>query len=404
MPNPKSILSFYPPTELEKRIDDKKPKTLHVYIDLKNIMVSLFVPEIVEQIMANSKTMGNIDSSILQSIIIATSYWRKLAQRKGMNIRIFICADTGESIYHTEIHKNYKANRKISKDGIISCQEIKDIRDRNFNIADKLINKIPHVYFFCLKFLEADFLPYYLITKYFKNKDHIYHVVLSGDKDLYQNMVVGEDVVQIYKLKQVKYLLDESQILLQYSKPNKASLKTQSKHMKNLELIDPKYITAMMACVGDASDDIPGVAEKDSEGKTIVSGVGAISTLEMFSNKKRLERLIGTPEELDDRIHSGGLFVKEEGFIEGLKDKKWAKVIKNNDKATKAYKMISFEQLSRWVSDKNSLPAIKHHDYILKILKKDGIGVITEPNTFIKPFQKLEDNYLTEQDVVPLFT
>ena len=161
MPNPQSLISAYPSSEVSDIINDKQPKTLHVYIDLKNVMVSLFVEDVVKEIVYNTRNFSNMDSSIFQSVVNISAFWTYYAKQRDLDVKIFVCSDVGQSSYHLEVYNKYKHRRQISNlNSWIGGPEIKKIRDKNFLLCDFICNKLPNVYFFCLKYLEADFLPY----------------------------------------------------------------------------------------------------------------------------------------------------------------------------------------------------------------------------------------------------
>lgn len=391
MPNPQTLISAYPSIEISDLIKEQKPKKLNVYIDLKNVMVSLFVEDVAREIVLNSRNMQNLDSSIFQSVVNISAYWIRYGKERGLGVEVFVCSDIGQSSYHLEIYKKYKYRRQISNiDSWVCGPEIKKVRDKNFLLCDMICNKIPHVYFFCLKYLEADFLPYYLITRKYKNNKDILHIVCSNDKDLYQT-AVDATVVQLYKLKGQKNILKFDTILGTYTKFHKSSVKNQVSKLNKLAKIDPKYIVAMMAVCGDAGDDIPGI-----------KGMGTARVVDMFAETEVVNKILGSPEDIDNRVAQGGKLFKEDVMGVCEMPNIWRKVFIENDLVTKSFKMISFEMLCRWMEKKDNLNKINYIKYMDKLLDKSDIKMIPSTRSFFKPLQKMEGLCLTE-DIIDSF-
>jgi hypothetical protein len=390
MPNPSSLINTYPPRVLSDIINEQNPDTIHVYIDLKNVLRSLFVEDVVREIVLNSQTMNNIDSSIFQSIIYTASTWKSFASRLGLTAKIFICSDVGKSSYHRSIYTKYKYRRDILNSSAIMGEKIKKIRDKNFLLAENICNRLPDVYFFCLKYLESDFLPYYLITRKFSN-ENIFHVVCSNDKDLYQTLL-GDNVVQLYRMNKVNNILSRNSVLPLYLKLNKTTTKNKTEKLEKISKIDKGYLAVMMAIIGDASDDIPGI-----------DGIGPVSIIKLFSQTDIVTKLIGTQEELEERVHNGGnVFVEDKIGLSQMPGI-WRNVFLKNDLVTRAYKLISFESLCRWLEDGSNTLKNEYINYMDKLLNKEDIKVIPTSKAFITSLQVIEDLYLTEDIVDNIF-
>lgn len=390
MPNPNNLINLYPPRVLSDIINEKQPNSLYVYIDLKNVLRSLFVEDVVREIILNSQTMNNIDSSIFQAILYTVSYWKNFAEQMGLSSKIFICSDIGKSSYHRSIYNKYKYRRDILNSSAAIGEKIKKIRDKNFLLAEHICNKLPDVYFFCLKYLESDFLPYYLITRKFTGED-IFHVVCSNDKDLYQTLI-NDNVIQLYRMNKTNNVLSRRSILPTYLKVNKPSTKKKAEKLEKISKIDKNYLAAMMAVIGDDVDDIPGI-----------DGIGPVSVINLFSQTETVENLMGTPEELEERISIGGKIFLEDRIGLGYMSELWRKVFLRNDLVTQAYKLISFESLCRWLENGSSTDKTEYIKYVDKLLNKDGIQTIPTPKSFITSLQVIEDLYLTEETIENLF-
>lgn len=381
------------PNELiDAKLSESNFSEIYVYIDLKNVLTSLFVEDVVNQIISNSQTMTNVDSSIFQSILYSISVWKSYAKTKNLKLKIFISTDIGKTCYHASIHKGYKASRAIiNTSSPINGEEIKSIRDRNFNISELICNRIPNVYFFCMKYLESDFVPYYLINRKFNN-DNILHIICSSDKDLYQALM-KPNVIQTYKLKGVSTLLSKNSILQKYIKFRKLSENSKLDKIQKIAKIDPQYITMMMALCGDVSDDVPGI-----------KGIGPVKALEMLAQTDIVNKLVGSIENVETRILKGEKVLLEDQIgLRNLPDL-WQIAVRNNDLVTMAYKLISFESLCRWLEKKDNTEKISYLDYMDDVLNKKNIKVILSSDIFYASLvNKLEDLYLTPQIINEMF-
>jgi len=387
MPDPVCLISAFSTPEVDNIIKELEPKKLHVYIDLKNVMRALFIEDVVKEMIHNSNMMGKVDSSIFQSVINICSYWKRYAFKRGLEANIYICSDIGESTYHTTIDKNYKKSRKITSTTSEICgDKIKYIRDRNFIICEKICNKLPNIYFLCLKFLESDFLPYYLINRKFDDDDTL-HIVFSNDKDLYQ-CVTKPNIVQIYKSKGDYVVLRDSTMLSAFVRFQDSNIKTQIKG--NMSSLDPNHVVSIMALCGDAGDDVPGL-----------HGVGRKTAAKTICQKETSDKIIGTPESVWDRIMAGGKFLEEN--YDGLLNKTWKKAIDNNDLVTRAYKLISFEILCRWLEKGDTLSKREIIKYMDKLLDKDGIQQVPSLKSFVAALDNIEDFNLSRRAVEDIF-
>jgi len=390
MPNPSSLINTYPPRILSDIIKEKQPDSLYVYIDLKNVLRSLFVEDVVREIVLNSQTMNNIDSSIFQSIIYTSSYWKSFATQLGLSAKIFICSDIGKSCYHRSIYNKYKYRRDIMNTSAMIGEKIKKIRDKNFLLAEHICNRLPDVYFFCLKYLESDFLPYYLITRKFLD-DNVFHVVCSNDKDLYQTLI-NDNVIQLYRMNKTNNILNKESVLQTYLKVNKTSTKKKAEKLEKISKMDRTHLAAMMSMIGDDVDDVPGI-----------DGIGPVSIINLFSQMETVKNLLGTQEELEDRISNGGnVFIEDNIGLNQMSDL-WRKVFIKNDLVTRAYKLISFESLCRWLENKSSTEKMEYIKYVDKLLSKEDIQIIPTTKSFMTSLQVIEDLYLTEDTVGNLF-
>jgi hypothetical protein len=392
MPKPSSILSVYPPQALDNNIERDKPKYLFLYIDLKNCLVSLFVEEVITEIVTNTENMNNIDTSIFQSILYNVSWWKSYAANKGLILKTFIFTDVGRSQYHKSIYSEYKANREISQIHHSTHDEkLKEIRDKNFFIAEKILNQIPNIYFFCLKNLESDFVPYYLIDRKFKNIERVIHVMATSDHDHFQCLNL-KNTYQICRVKSDRSLYDMSSVIHKYA-VDKNKSKNKMEKLEKMKTMDPRWIVALQSISGDPGDNIPGI-----------KGLGPMKATEMLTEEKIVSSILGTPEELENRIEKENKFFIDDALPLKSLSNNWQTAIIKNEIATRAYKLISFEQLCRWLEKQNTVEKINIIKYFDDVIYKKNIEKIPGPKSLMNALNTLEDNQLTYENINNLFS
>jgi hypothetical protein len=365
MPNPAALITAYPPNDIKDYLKNKH--TMNIYIDLKNVMHGIFIQEVGMEMIQNTIRMKTIDSSIFQSCLHYAAYWKRMAKTNNKQCNIFFATDIGKSMYHCNILSTYKESRGVTSTtmaGGVLDERVKKIRDRNFEICEKHLNRIPNIYFFLLRYLESDFLSHYLINKKVSDDEGILHIICSGDKDLIQS-IDRPNIIMIYKCHGNKRLLDIGSNMYFYSELNKVTDEIRKKRANNLNNIDMKHIPAIMALVGDKADDVPGV-----------DGIGIDRALDLLGNKQMVESLLGTPDQMIKRIHSGGSYILEENAKNAPMNNMWRKVLINNSRATTAYKLISFDMLVKWLESGNDTFQYDIVKYINRILEKEDYDIM----------------------------
>ena len=396
MISPNQIIGITAPPELKNYI---KPhhKILNVHVDLKNVMTALFVNDVAEEMIMNSENMGAMDSTIFQGVLYTTAYWKWFAKQNNMECRILIATDLGDSAYHLSINRKYKCRRKVSSvaSPMISGggidDKLKQIRDNNFVICENIVNRIKDVHFFALRFLESDFLCHYLINEKYPEEEN-FHLILSSDKDMYQT-ITNPNIVQLYKHRGDRRLYDQSTVMSKYVGFDKKTDKAQSKFLPKLKKFDMNFVAGVMALVGDAGDDVPGVR-----------GIGPGKSLEIFTEDGNLlQKMIGTIDELNERVASGGLFFLEDAVPLKHMNNALQSCFLENTKVTEAYKMISYDQLVTWLKKKDKTEKKDWLEYIDTILSKGKHSVIESLEAFMKGLENVRDNKLTEEQLKILF-
>lgn len=404
MPYPKTLLSAYPPDYFEEILIKQNPKKINVYVDVKNAMTSMFIPSIIEEIALNSKNSGKMDSSIFQSFIFYASWWKKYCLNKNIGCEVHFSTDAGRSYYHNSIYPRYKENRLISATSLTPYdEEFQEVKIKNSELACNVIKKIPGVYFYLLRMLESDFLPYYLITRKFDDPN-ILHILVSNDHDMYE-AINKPNIIQLYRHRGVSKINTCDTCIEAFLGVDKCSINSKTKLCEKISNFDLRYLSSMMAVIGDMGDGVPGV-----------DGIGPKKALDLFGDMNIVLELIGTPDEIEERLTNGGTFLKsfDSNKDYGLWNKVLETKVKKNKKEkdeskieyfdinellTNSYKLQSFEQLCRWLEKKDTTSKYDWLHYIDQVLDKHKQELIPSANSFMKAASTLEDNYLTESDL-----
>ena len=174
--------------------------------------------------------------------------------------------------------------------------------------------------------LEADFVPYYLLTRnYFEKGDEVGNVIYSNDHDLWQCL---DDHVFIFsKIGKRKKILKSGNVMESY--------------LKKKNDIPDSYLPFAMSVIGDSGDDVTGVEQ-----------VGPATFLKVFD---QLVAMTGSLEQIYDKVESNqDLF----NFIPPSISNKKLDSIVQAELAKKTIsnnlKLVSFELISRAIENPSS--------------------------------------------------
>lgn len=398
MLQPRNIVSLVPSKYLLEDINNKCNK-IHVYVDFKNILRSLYVSDISEQLTASHNSGGSVSSLIFQSILFLFSDWKEQCDRYNIELDMYVFSDVMPSNYHTSIDTGYKSSRKIGKSTSTLSEDVLEVRQKNTELGYSIYNKLPNMYMFYLRSLESDFIPYWLITRKFKEDTDTFHVILSNDKDMFQ-ILKYPNTCQIYKMGGTLHELSGITAFFRYYGLNKETdVFKYNKLGDTVKNMDKGYLLASMAMSGDVADDVPGIP-----------GVKERTSLHLLSDNELNLYLLGSPDELEDRVSSGGNFFKDN--INWSVDKvgsKWHKLInkvgsdKIDDICTKSYRLISFECLCRWLEEKDTTNKINTLRNMNSILDKLDVKPIPDSKVFFSSIKSLKDCFLTEYESDVIF-
>lgn len=249
--SPSQIFSYYPRYEyLDNVLTINNKQKLNLFIDVKGCATSLFQEWAVKVIVSNSQ--GNqFDTSLFGAILQFISYHKEYAVKRNIDLNMYFFMESGKSTYHLDIYKDYKANRKSSNLfglDLPSRELFFRVLDTNYTVLEKIVNKIPNCCFIRLKYLEADFVPYYLL-KYGLNKEDVsnsVNIIYSNDKDMYQ-CLIDKNIYQFCRnYKNVKMVscedIYDNWIKIHIDSENPAS-----------------WFPLILAILGDSSDGFDGV-------------------------------------------------------------------------------------------------------------------------------------------------
>ena len=387
------IISSYPPQDpFRKSLKKVNPTLLRVFVDLKNIQTGLYINDIVEEIVNRSETYNIVDCNMIQSLMAYCGWWKKFAKDMEIPCEIYISSDVGDSWYHKGINKKYKA-RRLQAQVLMPdyYDKLPEIRQKNELMGEVIFNKLPDIYYHYLKFLESDFMHYWLISRGLEKVEGAVNIICSNDKDMYQSLTLPR-TVQFFKVRGKHSLVTQHNCMQFYCKSGKKSPKAQMKTENMIKKLNKEFIVAIMALVGDLSDDVPGI-----------KGLGNMAALQLMTDEDFIEEYIGTPDELNDRVSNDESFFKKLDITDKY-GKKCKEALENHQVVTDAYKMISFEMLSRWLESGNHTEKLKRTNYINDILSKKEIKPISDHAVFFETLQKqIPDFSLSENHVKNLF-
>ena len=347
--HPSSLLSYYPTYAiLDEIVNYGNYKKLNIFIDLKNALQTTYMEHAILNILENSKTNRFMDTSVFSSVISFLSFHKIYGMKRGIDIEFKIFFETGRSYYHTNISKKYKISRKVDD---LYGLDIKDrerffeILQANYQLVEKACNKLPGVKVIRLPNLEADFVPYYLLSRKKVPTDGLVgHITYSNDHDLWQNAAQHSYIFS--KSAKVKKIIKAGSIM-------DLLLKKKSK-------IPDIYLPLAMAVIGDPGDDVDGV-----------KNVGPARFLEIFD---QLIAMTGNMWDIYKKVENGeDLF----NFIPPtIKNKHLNNIVNeevNSKVISKNLKLVSFELISRALDNPSTTEMIDKRKIIEKVLDDNEV-------------------------------
>ena len=344
--HPSSLLSYYPTYAILDEIASfGNYKELNIFIDLKNTLQTTYMKHAIENIIDSSKKSRYLDTSVFSALISFLSYHKIYGMKRGINTNFIIFFETGQSYYHKNIDKGYKISRRI--DDLYGIDK-KDrdlffsVLQANFQLVEKACNKMPGVWAMRLPNLEADFIPYYVLTRNLINKEGMGNVIYSNDHDLWQ--CLSEHTFIFSKAGKTKKLVKAGNSL--------------SNLFKTETNIPDEYLPLAMSVIGDTGDD--------------VIGVPSIGPKRFLQCADQLLSMTGTMDEVYDRVANRGTVFKT--IPDSISNKFLRTIVDDevkNGTITKNLKLVSFELISRALENPNTTQMIDKRKLIEQVFSSE---------------------------------
>jgi len=346
--HPSSIMSYYPTySVLDEIVSFNNYETLHIYVDLKNCLQSIYMEHTIVNLVESTKLSGQHDTSVFTSLLSFLSFHRVYAAKRHIKIKFFVFYESGRSYYHSNISKDYKISRRIDDLyglNAVDRQLFFDIIRNNLSLVERAGNKMPDINVLRLLNFEADFIPYYLITrKLVDTSPSTAHVVYSNDHDLCQTL--NDHCFIFSKVPYKKRIVKKGE-----------GMKSQLKC--DCDLGDDLQPLAM-AVIGDPGDDVYGV-----------KGVGPKRFL---SNATNLLKMTGGMEKLYGNIQKGAEIFDTTGIIKNKYINKILSEETNNKLISKNLRLVSFELISRVFDDPDTTELNERREKLLQTLQENEI-------------------------------
>lgn len=344
--HPSSLLSYYPTYAILDEIASfGNYKELNIFIDLKNTLQTTYMKHAIENIIDSSKKSRYLDTSVFSALISFLSFHKIYGMKRGINTNFIIFFETGQSYYHKNIDNRYKISRRIDDLYGIDKKDrdlFFNVLQANFQLVEKACNKMPGVWAMRLPNLEADFIPYYVLTRNLINKEGMGNVIYSNDHDLWQ--CLSEHTFIFSKAGKTKKLVKAG--------------KNLSNLFKTETNIPDEYLPLAMSVIGDTGDD--------------VFGVPNIGPKRFLQCADQFLSMTGTMDEVYDRVANRGTVFKTipptivNKFLRTIVDDE----IKNGT-ITKNLKLVSFELISRALENPNTTEMIDKRKLIENVFRSE---------------------------------
>jgi len=369
--HPSSLLSYYPSYALLDEILAKNSyKKMTIYIDLKNALQTVYMEHAIINILEQSKRAKHFDTSIFSSLVSFLSFHRIYGHKRGVDINFIVFFESGHSVYHKNISKTYKISRRI--DDLYGLDRIDKelfykILHANFQLIENAFNKMPNTKVIRLNKLEADFIPYYLLSRNMVEYDGSrVHVIYSNDHDLWQ--CATEHSYIFSKAGKSKKIIKQGEIMsLMLKKPNR---------------IPDIFLPLAMSVIGDTGDDVEGVKD-----------IGPARFLQIFPD---LIEMTGSMGKIYEKVRKGEALL--DPVPQNFKNKYLKDVVDaelNNKTISNNLKLVSFELISREVDDPSSVEMVDRKKHIQKIMDSNE----SAPLDSMKKALEMSGVYLEESSI-----
>lgn len=344
--HPATVLSYYPVYSLlDQIITYNNYDTLNIFVDLKNCLQSVYMEHTIINFIDSTKMSGRHDTSVFTSLLAFISFHKKYAVKRNIKINFYVFFESGISYYHNNINKKYKISRRIDDLYGLDATDREmffEILRQNFGLIEKAFNLMPDIKVIRLLNLEADFVPYYLMTRNYVDKsENVANITYSNDHDMAQNLM--EHSYSFVKTPQGKSIFKAGDgMMRQCKKPWEG---------------DDEYQPLAIAILGDPGDDVYGI-----------KGIGPVTFLKIFPT---LKKMVGTMDELNENVLANksifdtSVDYKNKHINKILDAEIKEKLISNN------LKLVSFEILSRVFDDPDTTEMMGRKKRFENIMTED---------------------------------
>jgi len=347
------MMTYYPKyAYLDSVIDFNKKPNINIFVDVKGCCTSMYSEWCVRHVLESSKCDRHINLDMFSSLLYFIAFHKKYAARHDFKFNIIFFMEQGKSKYHLNIYKDYKSNR-LNSDffglDLESRERFFQILDKNYGLCEYVINRIPNCSFYCLKYCEADFIPYYIMKNKFSDEymnDSI-NIVYSRDKDMLQCLEF-KNTYQFYKAsyKDQSRMISEDDLYKHFVKNEECT------SIKN----GAKWFPLLLALGGDNADGVPGI--KGLGAKTLWKNIDLIMKAYKYD-----------PDVMYKRTMEGENLLMESWEHNSTETTK--KIFGNPEILKRNMKLVSYRALSDYVDGGFPLHAVETKQYIDKIWNFD---------------------------------
>lgn len=387
---------------------------VYLFFDVKNFFKSFYVYKTIENVLKENSNLDKFITTIpLQVILSSLSKYKEMLLSDGVsNYEIIFFDNDGFSSFHQQIYKDYKSNRIISSliyygneyliENVDNLSE-KDkerivfgkIFRQNLASAYYLLNKIKNTYFIQLKNLESDFVPYFLINYYFSGRDDNLYIIFSSDHDMFQ-VLIKDNIFQLFK--------DKKGLIRCLNKDNVVDYFFYSNKLNNISIFDAKkkigseFFPMIYSLSGDRIDNIPGL-----------KGIGLNFSVKLILDKE-FDYIFGNINDVVERLINGKSIFSSEFDVDKLDgDGLWyKKVFSINDVSSvnktisDSYKLFSFEYISRWLNERDTLNKREWYKQITSVLESKNDNEYLKGKDIFQILKEFGTVYLDERDCIIL--
>ena len=346
---PESLLSYYPTYQiLDEIVSYGNYKKVNIFIDLKNTLQTTYMEHAIVNIVGSSKKSRYLDTSIFSSVISFLGFHKIYGMKRGLDINFIIFFESGKSFYHINISKQYKISRQIDDLYGLEREDRElffNVLQANFKLIEKAGNKLPNVKVIRLPNLEADFVPYYLLSrKKLSCNNETCNIIYSNDHDLWQ--CASTNTFIFSKSAKHKKIIKPGTVLTEF--------------LKKENNIGDIYYPLAMAVIGDTGDDVTGVNK-----------VGPARFIEIF---EQLISLTGDMREIYKKVlNNESLFNTIPPSISNKYLKKVVDAELNNKVVSNNLKLVSFELISRALENPSKTEMLDKRKHIENIINDNEI-------------------------------